>query len=177
MFRSRKYSLSSIPSAHPVSRAISNRRLGLGHHDGFTSSHTTIKLVLSSSSKNPNAISTRLSDFGTESAVTFSSNTSPGLVCLLAALLVVAILDVQNLSNTACSYSKKQSRMSSLMKGLYAILRSRISNSAIFTGLRQCSPGFFCELQLLVRESPYFVISFIGSSSTGSFMFTRIGLI
>ena len=77
--------------------------LGLRHHDGLISSHTTIKLVLSNSSENPNPNSTRLSDSGTEGAATFSSKTSPSLVCGVSALLIVAIHDVQNLSNTACS--------------------------------------------------------------------------
>ena len=51
----------------------------LGRHDGFLNSHTTIRLVLSNSSENCNPKSTRLSNFGMEGAVTFSSNTSPNL--------------------------------------------------------------------------------------------------
>ena len=81
MFRSRKLQseFSSLCTSC-VARNIKSA-LGLGHHDGFISFHTTIKLVLSSSSENPNTNSTRLSDFGTEGAVTFSSKISPNLVC------------------------------------------------------------------------------------------------
>ena len=134
--------------------------LRLGYHFGFSSSHTTIKLVLGNSTENPILSSTLLSDFRSERAVFFLRIQVPIYLSIeIAITYTFSVGSVINHSNSS----------------RYVRVRLLPDWSTVLSGYQNFPIDTFMSLKSLLKNLLFWSIFPKGSFSTGCFMFNFRG--